>query len=53
MFPVMEYKDKEEQVIPFNGSALNYLQSIYRDPGQEQHTRMRAASMAIAYESLS
>ena len=28
-----------------------YLQSIYRDPTQEQHVRMRAARDAIAYES--
>jgi hypothetical protein len=36
---------------PFNGTALEYLQSIYRDPTQEQFTRMRAARDAIAYES--
>jgi hypothetical protein len=50
MFPQIEYKEKQV-VICFNGGALEYLQSIYRDPTQEQHTRMRAASLAIAYES--
>jgi hypothetical protein len=50
MFPQIEYKEKEV-VVCFNGNALQYLQSIYRDPSQEQHTRMRAAAMAIAFES--
>ena len=32
-------------------SALDYLQSIYRDPLQPASVRMRAASIAIAFES--
>jgi hypothetical protein len=32
-------------------SALGYLQSIYRDPLQPAVVRMRAATIAIAYES--
>jgi hypothetical protein len=32
-------------------SALSYLQSIYRDPLQPTGVRMRAASIAINFES--
>jgi hypothetical protein len=48
-FPPIEYK--EEQVIFFKGSALDYLQSIYRDPAEERYVRMRAAIAAIPFES--
>jgi hypothetical protein len=34
-----------------NASALDLLQAIYRNSGQELHTRMRAAMAAIAYET--
>jgi|SRR6516225_12463750 hypothetical protein len=51
MFPQIEYKKKEEMIVSFSGTALEYLQSIYRDPTQEQFIRMRAARDAIAYES--
>jgi hypothetical protein len=50
MFPLIEYKEKEK-VEPFKGTALEYFQSIYRNPAQEQYVRMRAARDAIAYES--
>ena len=43
--------ERTERIDPFNGTALEYLQSIYRDPTQEQFVRMRAARDAIAYES--
>jgi hypothetical protein len=49
-FPPIEYKD-EEEVISFNGSALDYLQSVYRDPTREPYVRMRAAIAAIPFES--
>jgi hypothetical protein len=32
-------------------TALGYLQGIYRDPSQPEARRMRAATIAIAYES--
>jgi hypothetical protein len=32
-------------------NALGYLQSIYKDPLQPTHVRMRAASLAIPFES--
>jgi len=50
--PTFAMMDERTEIVePFNGNALEYLQSIYRDPTQEQFTRMRAARDAIAYES--
>jgi hypothetical protein len=51
MLEITVREEEMEVVEPFSGNALDYLQSIYRDPAQEQYTRMRAAAMAIAYES--
>jgi hypothetical protein len=48
-FPPIEYK--EEQVVFFKGTALDYLQSIYRDLTEERYVRMRAAIAAIPFES--
>jgi hypothetical protein len=36
---------------PRAGSALELMQAIYRDPAQPQHTRIKCAAVAIAYES--
>jgi hypothetical protein len=52
MLEITVMKEETTEIIaPFSGSALDYFQSIYRDASQEQHTRMRAAALAIAYES--
>jgi hypothetical protein len=51
MLEITVAEEETEKVEPFNGNALEYLQSIYRNPAQEQYTRMRAARDAIAYES--
>jgi hypothetical protein len=32
-------------------SALAYLQSIYKNPMQPEHTRIRAAALALPFES--
>ena len=32
-------------------TALTYLQSIYRNPAETEHRRMRAAIAALAYEN--
>jgi hypothetical protein len=51
MLEITVAEEETEEVEPFNGNALEYLQSIYRNPAQEQYVRMRAARDAIAYES--
>jgi hypothetical protein len=39
-----------ESPLPDNTTSLDFLQAIYRDPGQPLSTRMRAAALAIGYE---
>jgi len=50
VFPPIEYKEAEPLVF-FNGNALDFLQTIYRDPTQQHYTRMRAAIAALPFES--
>ena len=50
LYPPIEYEEAEP-IVFFNGNALNFLQSIYRDPTQQQYTRMRAAIAALPFES--
>lgn len=50
MFPLIEYKE-DEPVVFFNGSALDYLQAIYQGRIEPDFTRMRAASIALPFES--
>jgi hypothetical protein len=50
LFPLIEYKEGEP-VAFFNGSALDYLQAIYQGRIEPDFTRMRAASIALPFES--
>ena len=47
-FPVMKYQDHEE---PDGETALALLQAIYRNKLAPLSVRMRAATIAIAYET--
>jgi hypothetical protein len=49
----MDEEDEPEliQFRPIEQSALEYLQAIYRDPTQSEVKRMRAAALALPYES--
>jgi hypothetical protein len=47
-FPVMEYQDPEA---PDGETALGLLQAVYRDKRVPLNTRMRAATIAIQYET--
>ena len=49
-FPELEYEEVGGEVL-VGRTALELLQSIYRDPSQSIGVRMRAATIAIAYES--
>jgi hypothetical protein len=43
--------DEDEGLIEVPSSALELLQRVYRDPSQSLSVRMRAATIAIQYES--
>jgi hypothetical protein len=49
----MDEEDEPEliQLRPIEQSALEYLQAIYRDPAQSEVRRMRAAALALPFES--
>jgi|SRR6516225_1772384 len=46
-----EWQQGEIVVLPNKMMSLEYLQSIYRDKAQSLHVRMRAAAIALPFES--
>jgi len=48
---IVRREELENVVQLFNGNALDYLQAIYQGRIEPEYARMRAADIAIQYES--
>ena len=46
-----ELADDDSITVPPGANSLEFLQAIYRSPNQPMARRLKAASIAIAYES--
>jgi hypothetical protein len=41
---------EDEAVLPASATSLDLLRSVYRDPAQPLHVRMRAAALCLPFE---